>query len=258
MRHFVISDIHGDLNALVSLLDKWNGEDKLVFLGDLVSRGKDSYEVIKLVMKLVKSGKGICIKGNHEYTFCGFLKKEEVHMSYVSIAHNGIHTIESFLVAMEERGIQVNDITSYYDAIDKINLHFKEEVEFLHNLPYYYEHGDYLFVHAGVDINKERLLDNLVSDVIYASEEFYHNPHALKKRIVFGHMPTYNFGVDNGVFISEDKTKIGMDGGGCFAHKFPTASVNACVINTSKRAKTITNYRYYSNTGKVEKNTYKL
>lgn len=256
MKHFVVSDIHGNLEALVTLLQEWNGEDKIIFLGDLISRGEDSYPVIKLVMDLVKRGKAICLKGNHEFTFSGFLKNDPDQIYYVGNAHSGMKTVESFLKEMVEREIPIDDINTYQDVMVKINTHFKEEVEFLDKLPYYYESGDYLFVHAGVHSESKTIKENYVQDVLFACPEFYTRPHLIPKRIVFGHYPTHQLGVDNALFISEDKMKIGMDGGGCFDYK--SASVHACVINTSKRAKTIINYRYYTNLDKLVRKTYKL
>lgn len=69
----IIGDVHGDLDALQSLLSGLGYRDgrhpagrRLVFVGDLTDRGRDSRGVLRLVMDLVREGKAQCIAGNHE------------------------------------------------------------------------------------------------------------------------------------------------------------------------------------------------
>ncbi len=70
----IIGDIHGELDALVSLLRKLGYDDagrhadkrRLVFVGDLVDRGPDSPGVLRAVKRIVEAGNAQCIAGNHE------------------------------------------------------------------------------------------------------------------------------------------------------------------------------------------------
>ena len=70
----IIGDIHGELDALVSLRKKLGYDDRgvhpagrrLVFIGDLVDRGPDSPGVLRAVMRMVEAGNAQCIIGNHE------------------------------------------------------------------------------------------------------------------------------------------------------------------------------------------------
>lgn len=70
----IIGDIHGEIEALESLLnhlgyhaDGCHPEDRrLVFLGDLVDRGPDSPAVLRTVRDLVAAGRAQCVLGNHE------------------------------------------------------------------------------------------------------------------------------------------------------------------------------------------------
>lgn len=72
----IIGDVHGEHDALVRLLTSLGhinlkrGQTRskrfIVFDGDICDRGPSSGKVIALVMRLVKEGRAICIKGNHE------------------------------------------------------------------------------------------------------------------------------------------------------------------------------------------------
>lgn len=76
MRIFSIADIHGEADKLASLLvllKKHNGldltKDKLVFTGDYIDRGKDSYKVLALIYELQKEFPNniVALAGNHEW-----------------------------------------------------------------------------------------------------------------------------------------------------------------------------------------------
>lgn len=70
----IVGDIHGELTAMLALLDRLGYDDKgrhphgrkLVFVGDLCDRGPDSPGVIRHVQQLVEQGNAFAILGNHE------------------------------------------------------------------------------------------------------------------------------------------------------------------------------------------------
>lgn len=68
----IIGDIHGEIDALRSLLahlERHTGTvaaRRLVFIGDLCDRGPDSVGVIRLVRELVAQDRAYVILGNHE------------------------------------------------------------------------------------------------------------------------------------------------------------------------------------------------
>lgn len=70
----IVGDIHGESGALDQLLQRLGYREdgshpqqrKLVFVGDLVDRGPDSYGVVQRVQKWVQNGNAYCILGNHE------------------------------------------------------------------------------------------------------------------------------------------------------------------------------------------------
>ena len=64
MRIAVFSDIHGNLQALKSVLEQIREKtpDKIVFLGDIFQRGNEEVECLELL----KNSEIVCIKGNCE------------------------------------------------------------------------------------------------------------------------------------------------------------------------------------------------
>ena len=70
----IVGDIHGEIGALESLLARLgyarDGRHprgrRLVFVGDLVDRGKDSPAVVECVAEMVIAGRAQCVLGNHE------------------------------------------------------------------------------------------------------------------------------------------------------------------------------------------------
>lgn len=70
----IVGDVHGEFDALVSLLRKLGYDDlgrhaerrRLVFVGDLIDRGPDSPGVLRVVKRMVEAGNAQCVAGNHE------------------------------------------------------------------------------------------------------------------------------------------------------------------------------------------------
>lgn len=69
-----VADIHGEIDALRSLLERMNYATdgshpdgrRLVFLGDLVDRGPNSPGVVRLVRGMIDAGNAQAVLGNHE------------------------------------------------------------------------------------------------------------------------------------------------------------------------------------------------
>lgn len=83
MKHLIIGDVHGRADLLINLLGKagivetnqqWRSEQghQVVFVGDLVDRGSQSAEVVRIARTLTEQGVAHTILGNHEYNLVQF------------------------------------------------------------------------------------------------------------------------------------------------------------------------------------------
>lgn len=138
MRELAISDIHGCNNTFEALLDQiaFSKSDVLYLLGDYVDRGPDSKGVIDRIWALQQDGYQIkCLKGNHEELV---LRAASGNFTYLEkwLKTDGKDTINSF-------GVEAcADIPKKY-------------LDWMEALPYFFEAGNYLLVHAGLDFSLE-------------------------------------------------------------------------------------------------------
>ena len=97
----IIGDVHGCYDELKALLGELgyevaagaDGEDRsvtvtppegrrAVFVGDLVDRGPNSPDVLRLVMSMVSAGDAHCVRGNHDDKFLRWLNGRKVKMTH--------------------------------------------------------------------------------------------------------------------------------------------------------------------------------
>ena len=68
MRYLIVSDIHGNIQALEAVLGAARGWDRLLVLGDLVGYGADPNAVIARIHALEPAA---TVRGNHDKVACG-------------------------------------------------------------------------------------------------------------------------------------------------------------------------------------------
>ena len=161
-----ITDIHGELGKLESLLEKLDltPDDTIVFMGDYIDRGKNSKGVIDKIISLSDFCKCVYLKGSHEYAYLNARKGDEYY-KYLFWNYGGVQTVES------------------YGSFENIyNVHG----EFLESLLPYYETEDYFFIHAGLRPNIP-LEEQQEEDFFYIRSEFYSHKTNFPKKIIFGH-----------------------------------------------------------------------
>lgn len=219
-----ISDIHGEIDKLNDILHNYplRENEKYVFIGDYVDRGKDSLKVIRKLMDIKKEGKGYFILGNHDYVFYNNILffsqkdiKEECHHKIEIILKNQLEGFESFLEGSPyenfiNRALDLTEtdkdnykklIDELYNISNYILYNYKEELDFIKQCILYIETDKYLISHSGGNMDKP-IEDNEVLDWIETRMEF-HSKFTDKVRI-YGHTPTLSGKVE----ISENKVMI--------------------------------------------------
>lgn len=221
---FAISDIHGEIDKFEQLLTHWDkNTQQLIIMGDMIDRGKNPLTVIRLAMKLKKEHNAIVLMGNHEGMLLEWLDNPNEDYVYP----DNVSTIVSFLREVSEFYWQTHlpEVSK-----DKILTTFPEEIDFLRNLDHYHETDTHIFVHAGVDLDMLDWKETSIVDMHWISEEFHKGVNDTGKIIVFGHTPTkllhHHLANDCDVWVSPDKTKIGIDGGAYFGGLLHGLSIN--------------------------------
>lgn len=147
MATYVISDIHGQYDMFIELLDKiqFQNTDTLYILGDILDRGQHP---IKTLMKLMEMPNVICIVGNHEYMALEcleFLMKEITDMSIEELDEKMLDNLVTW---------QYNGSKSTIDEFRQLDSETRRDViDFIKDFLIYEEIAvngkNYLLVHAG-------------------------------------------------------------------------------------------------------------
>ncbi|MBF0118313.1 MAG: serine/threonine protein phosphatase [Desulfobacterales bacterium] len=193
---FAIGDIHGCIDKLSELMGKLDinsEEDTVVFLGDYIDRGPDSFKVVDYLIQFRKKNKNIVfIRGNHEDMLLNYVSKtDKVNFS----ANGGAQTLISY---WKQKASPCAELIP------------KEHLDFFESSCFYYETDKYIFVHAGlkegVTLEKQD-----TSDLIWIREQFITSKYDFGKCVVFGHTPFPKVFVQPG--------KIGIDTGAVYGNK---------------------------------------
>jgi serine/threonine protein phosphatase 1 len=168
-RLLAVGDIHGCLDHLERLMSRVEPTttDRTVFLGDYIDRGPESRGVIDYLIDFgQRFPKSIFLKGNHEAMFLDFLAGRN---QWLFLYNGGASTLESY---QEERGVRIA----------------RAHLDFLANLPLYYETDNFIFVHAGLRPGKP-LEHQQEKDLLWIREEFINSSFSWGKTVVYGHTP---------------------------------------------------------------------
>jgi serine/threonine protein phosphatase 1 len=193
---FAIGDIHGCFDKLQALMDKIDidlVDDTLVFIGDYIDRGKQSFEVVQYLIDLKHRFQNVVfLKGNHEEMLEKYLSGFD-KLTY--LVNGGQQALDSYMRNRQESdGPQIP----------------REHIDFYNSLQLYYQTDDYIFVHAGLK-NKVPLEMQEPDDLLWIRSKFITSDYNFGKQVVFGHTP-----------IPEplvQPNKIGIDTGAVYGGK---------------------------------------
>lgn len=194
-RIFAVGDIHGCYDRLRALLDRipldWS-RDQLVFMGDYIDRGPQSFEVVDHLIGLQELHPDIVfLKGNHEQMLADYLLGKD-RMLY--LYNGGQQTLESYLR---------NGAPGEFPIPPRHR-------RFFDTLRLFHETDAFIFVHAGLRQGLP-LAEQGPEDLLWIRESFIDSQHSFGKRVVFGHTP-----FDRPLV---QPNKIGIDTGAVFGNQ---------------------------------------
>ncbi len=170
-RIYAVGDIHGCYVKLKNMLTRleWRPGcgDLLLFLGDYIDRGPQSYEVVDMLAELTDKAprEVITLLGNHEKMFLDFIGGH----AFPSLFANGL-------------AATVRDYCRSENELPASHLLFYR------GLQLYYETEDYIFVHAGLAPGRS-LEEQSAQDMLWIRETFLDSDYDFGKTVVFGHTP---------------------------------------------------------------------
>ena len=171
-KKYVITDIHGCSQTFRKLVYEIGPEkdDDIYLLGDYIDRGPDSRDVFDFIFELKAQNFRVhCLRGNHEQFLLDALDDMEEFQNWVT-RNGGDTTLKSF------GANNVREIPRKY-------------LDFVSGLPYYFDIGRFLLVHAGFNFyssdpfsDKEAMImiRNFVIDYDILGD----------RKIIHGHTPT--------------------------------------------------------------------
>lgn len=175
---FAIGDIHGMYDALTLILKGINSyieehkpdDYRVVFLGDYIDRGPDSFKVVDNIrlLQLSDPERYITLRGNHEQMFLDAMIggwRERVDFR----SNGGQETLKTYGVDLE------NDIPSTHKKFFLETRHcYQDELRY--------------FVHAGINPSYS-LATQTNEDRLWIRELFLRAQGPFEKYIVHGHTP---------------------------------------------------------------------
>lgn len=189
MATYVVSDIHGQYDMFLELLNKINlkDTDTLFVLGDVLDRG---LHPIKTIRKIMSMSNVVCIVGNHELMaleHLEFLVHEEVGDSKGKLddrelenlinwqCNGGFSTVEEFKLLDFEAKVAVIDFLKNMLTYARVSVNG----------------NDFLLVHGGLgNFMPDKSLDDYSVNELAWSRIDYDVQYFRDTYIVVGHTPT--------------------------------------------------------------------
>ncbi|MDO4431879.1 MAG: metallophosphoesterase family protein [Aerococcaceae bacterium] len=211
---FVIGDIHGMHTQFERLLAHWQSEtQQLILVGDLMDRGPNSLAVIKRVRQLQQEAGAICLCGNHEAMLLEMLTQPEERYFERYVRNGGWTTLSELL----NTPVETLQQWAIPEIVTRVKTQHDWLVSWLESLPLYVEFGNFVVVHAGVDLTLENWQQSSRRDFVWIREPFHELPNTTGRQFIFGHTPTNSLHGKIGHYdIWQDANKIGIDGGAVY------------------------------------------
>ena len=221
MRTYVVSDIHGEYDLFMKLLEKihFSDNDLMYVIGDVVDRGPNP---VKTLLKMMEYSNIIPLVGNHEVMALRCLKYLMENESEKGNLKHQAKEIEEE-IAEEFLTWHINGSITTIVEFDKLSREMQEEVyDYLMEFSVYevvHAGGKkYLLVHAGLgNYSPERELDDYRLDELVWDRADYGTQYFKDMYVITGHTPTQNIVKNERPgYIYRVNHHIDIDCGACF------------------------------------------
>lgn len=195
LKYYIIGDIHGHYIKLKNLFDNISGrikkQDLIIFLGDYIDRGPDSFNVIEFLLNISRMYNTCFLMGNHEDMLLTFYKTGKNYQNYMR--NGGGATIKNY----------INNLGDFYLPVS--------HKTFFNSLKLYYEGEDFIAVHAGLNPEIKNLEEQERNDLLWIREDFYSGSRRWEKTVIFGHTPTPYLHNSSDIYFDKKRNIIGID-----------------------------------------------
>ena len=194
MRLYAIGDVHGcdamlaETHAAIArdLIARPAADHRIIHVGDYTDRGPDSAGVIARLARMTADDRRVvCLKGNHDAFFSGFLAEPEEYGPNW-LANGADATLRSYGIEPQRSlwgAVKYDDLAERLAAAMPPAHH-----AFLDGLALSARFGDYLFVHAGIRPGVP-LAEQDEKDLIWIREDFLWDGRDHGVVVVHGHTP---------------------------------------------------------------------
>ncbi|MDO5654511.1 MAG: metallophosphoesterase family protein [Flavobacteriaceae bacterium] len=166
MNYFIVGDIHGCYYTMRQLIDNhWDmSKEKLVILGDMVNKGKHTFAVLEYLLNLQEkfAEKVLILKGNNEFLFERYYRDPK-----------------SITLSVKQK-------------FENYNLDYLQVLDWMEDLPHFYENGKVFFSHAGIGIDSYPPVSQKEINILFNNQELKN----IDKMQFIGHSvvdePTYD------------------------------------------------------------------
>lgn len=202
-RTIVVGDIHGCFDELMDLLDKldFGASDRIVSVGDLITKGPKNGEVLELFMT---DSRFETVIGNHDLAFRRFWSGEEVELK-----------------------------SSQKETHKELKNEKDRFMPYLNSLPFMIDLGSHLVVHAGLRPNVElhsqttedlTQIRTLGEDRESKDSTPWYEVYDGEKVVLFGHWPAPE--------PRRGKMALGLDTGCVYGHQLTAYTIETDELNS--------------------------
>lgn len=186
---YVISDLHGDYEGYLTILEKikFSGKDTLYVNGDVVDRGTGSVKILRHMMQFANI---YPVLGNHEYMACRCL-----NVLIQEVTERNLHAFDKEFITGLTEWLSIGG-QEMINEFHKLSSDEKLDIlDYLGDFSLYEEvevsGQSFIIVHAGLEnFNPHKSLDEYeLFELIFRNPD-YEKVYFPDKYLVTGHLPT--------------------------------------------------------------------